>query len=275
MNGRGDCIAIAHRGFRGMAPENTMAAARRGLESGAPWWELDVAASADGELVVMHDDSLARTTDARERFPARAPWSVYDFSSSELATLDAGSWFERDDPFGTVASGLVGASELAGYRGLRVPTLSEALEFTARSGWSVNVEIKDASGRPCDAWLPERVAEAVAAAGLAGRCLVSSFNHSYLERVKAARQELPTGALVDEAPADPAGLLRRLGAASLNPGLAGLSRRSVEETRAAGYAVYVWTVNEEADMRRLVEWGASGLFTDFPDRLLRVLGGEA
>lgn len=265
------CLVIGHRGFRGIAPENTLAAARAALAAGADMWELDVAASSDGTLVVLHDDGLGRTTDAAKRYPDRAPWTVYSFTAAEIASFDAGSWYGDSDPFGQVAAGRVSRADLDGFAGSRIPTLAEALDLTGRAGWRVNVEIKDASGYPCDAWIAERVAEAIVATGLAGSALVSSFNHDYLRRVKAAAPGIATGALVETPSDDPVRLLGDLRADAYHPGLEGLERATVEAARNAGYGVNVWTVNEKADMRRLLEWGVSGIFTDFPDRLVEVL----
>lgn len=273
MERRAAILVQAHRGFRGIAPENTLLAARKGLEAGADLWELDVAASRDGELVVLHDDTLVRTTDARERFPGRAPWIVYDFTLAELRSLDAGSWYPAADPFGQAASGRVGPADLASFAGERIPTLREALEFTRDSGWMVNVEIKDATGRACEGWIVERTVALLRELGLVGRCCVSSFNHAYIERVKRAEPAIETGALVEKrAPDDVVAMLRRTGARSYNPDKKILDERTVKAVRAAGFDVYVWTVNEEADMRRLVDWGVTALITDFPDRALAVLG---
>ena len=271
----GSPIVFAHRGFRGIAPENTVLAATKGFEAGADWWELDVAASSDGELVVMHDDSLARTTNAATVFPDRVPWTVYDFSAAELAHLDAGSWYAAADPFGQVRAGRVGAADLAGFRGLRIPTLREALQFTKSRGWRVNVEIKDASGRACDPWIVERVVDLIRSLGMVDRVLLSSFNHDYILRAKAAEPRLRTGALVEEAVADPAALLVRTGAYSFNPGLEILTEDAVRAVRDLGREVFVWTVNEPADMERILGWGVTGIFTDFPDRLLRLLGRKS
>jgi len=107
-------------------------------------WELDVAASSDGVLVVMHDDTLVRTTDAKARYPDRAPWSIYEFTYAELIRLDAGSWYIDKDPFQQIAAGRVTPIEFPAMRGLKIPTLREALELTKKLGWKVNVEIKDA-----------------------------------------------------------------------------------------------------------------------------------
>ena len=268
---------IAHRGFRAVAPENTLAAARAGREIGADWWELDVAASSDGELVVIHDDTLVRTSDAERLFPGRGPWCVYDFTFAELSRLDAGSWFGERDPFGQVAEGKVGPAELASYRGERIPTLRAALEFTKAAGWKVNVEIKDASGRACDPWIVERTVDLVRELGMIDDVFISSFNHEYLRRCKKTEPRLPLGALVE--PGDPrfppgfdvVALLRGLGAAAWHPGLEGLVEADVRAVRASGFDVNVWTVNRHEDMRRLMGWGVTGLFTDFPDRLALVL----
>ena len=121
---------IAHRGARSLAPENTIAAARRGLEVGADMWELDVQLTADDELLVMHDPKLTRTSDVVDRFPQRRPWPVDEFALSDIQTLDCGGWFVRQDPFGQIAAGALSTSEADSYIGLRAPTLRQALEFT-------------------------------------------------------------------------------------------------------------------------------------------------
>lgn len=270
-----DVVVMAHRGFRGIAPENTLLAALKGYESGAEYWELDVAASSDGTLVVIHDDSLKRTTDAEALFPGREPWSVYAFSLSELKSLSAGSWYGRTDPFKQIASGRVKAEDLAGFKDLRIPTLEEALLFTKEKGWKVNVEIKDATGEACDAWIVEKTAGLIRSLGMAESTVVSSFNHAYLARMMKAAPEVPRAALIDRPIPDPVAVLRRLEAVALNPNYKHLDEKTVREVRAAGYKVYVWTTNEKADMERLVSWGVSGLITDFPDRALEILGRQS
>lgn len=274
---QGRPLNIAHRGFRAIAPENTLAAARAGHAVGADWWELDVAASSDGELVVMHDDSLVRTTDAKRRFPEREPWCVYDFSLEDLGSLDAGTWFIDSDPFGQIAEGAIAGSPLLSYRGEAIPTLRAALELTKSAGWKVNVEIKDATGRACDAWIVERTTELVRKLDMVDRVFISSFNHDYLRRSRRAEPRIPLGVLVEPGDArfppdfDMVGYANEIGAQAWHPGLEGLEEGRVRAARAAGLGVNVWTVNSEADMRRLVGWGVTGLFTDFPDRLSRVL----
>jgi glycerophosphoryl diester phosphodiesterase len=268
-------LVMAHRGFRGIAPENTLLAAQKGYDSGADFWELDVAASSDGELFIMHDDNLVRTTDVKAAFPDRTPWIIYDFTAKELKSLDAGSWYEKTDPFKQIAAGRVGKQDIAGFKGLRMPTLSEALEITRKNGWKVNIEIKDATGRACDPWIVEKTAKLVQSMGMAESVIVSSFNHEYLVRMKKAAPEIKVAALIDKPLPDPVSVLKRIGAVALNPNFRYLDEDTVKKVRAAGFEVYVWTPNEKADFERLVKWGVSGLITDFPDRALEVLGRPA
>lgn len=265
-------LVMAHRGFRGIAPENTLLAAQKGWESGAEYWETDIAASSDGELVIMHDDTLTRTTNAQAVFPDRKPWTVYDFSLAELKRLDAGSWYRKADPFGQIASGRVEEKDFAGFAGLQIPTLAEALELTKRNGWKINIEIKDATGRACDSWIVEKTARLVESMDMADSIIISSFNHDYLVRMKKASPHLRVAALIDEAIPDPVATLKRSGAMALNPNGKRLDEATVKAVRAAGFDVFVWTPNDKAVMEKLVSWGVTGLITDFPDRAFEVLG---
>lgn len=269
----GKPLVIAHRGARSIAPENTLAAAEAGWRVGADWWELDVAVSRDGELVVLHDDTLVRTSNAAQVFPQRSPWRVWDFSFAELRSLDFGSWFAQTDPFGQIAAGQVSQEALAGFAGLQIPTLREALEWTRAHDWRVNIEIKDASGTPADSSIAEQVVDLVRQLGMDERVLISSFNHDYIVRVRAANPALRTGALVEQpgGTPDPLELLVRTGASAFNPQIGEVFQPQIELLRQAGKDVFVWTVNEETDLRELIRQGVSGLFTDFPQRMRAIL----
>ncbi len=154
---------------------------------------------------------------------------------------------------------------------MRIPTLREALLLTKELGWRVNVEIKDAAGRPCDAWIVERTAALISELGMLDSVLISSFNHSYLARVKKAEPRLPVAALVDKPLADPLSLLQSLPAVALNPNYKYLDEKTAAALRRAGFGILAWTPNEPADMKRLLDWGVTGLITDFPDRALSLL----
>lgn len=265
-------LVMAHRGFRGIAPENTLLAAQKGYDSGADYWELDVAASSDGELFIMHDDNLVRTTNVKAVFPDRSPWIIYDFTSKELKSLDAGFWYEKSDPFKQIAGGRVGKQDIAAFKGLWIPTLAEALEITRKNGWKVNIEIKDATGRTCDPWIVEKTAGLVREMGMTESVIVSSFNHAYLVRMKKVAPEIRVAALIDKPLADPVSALKHIGATALNPNFKYLDEETVRKVRAAGFDIFVWTANEKVDMERLVKWGVTGLITDFPDRALEAIG---
>lgn len=86
-------VIVSHRGASAYAPENTLAAIDKAAAMGFPWVENDVQRTKDGELVVLHDATLARTTDVERVYPHRSPWKVKDFTAAEIARLDAGSWF--------------------------------------------------------------------------------------------------------------------------------------------------------------------------------------
>lgn len=266
-------LNIAHRGARSLAPENTLTAARLGLEIGADLWELDVAVTSDEELVILHDDTLERTSNVQQVYPERAPWAVHTFSLAELRRLDFGSWFNQKDPFGQIAAGKVTPAMQASYVGLSIPTLREALTFTRDNRWRINVEIKDATGTPGDRFVVERVVALVEELGMIDSVLISSFNHSYLVRSKAVNPRLRTAALVETPVSDPVALVKGLGAQGYNPGDEWIRPEDIPAIRRAGVDVNVWTVNDPALMRALIQNGVSGIFTDFPQLLKEILAG--
>jgi len=267
----GRTLNIAHRGARSLAPENTLAAARKALEAGADMWELDVGMTADGQLVVIHDASLVRSSNARSIYPERSPWLVHDFSLEELRRLDCGSWFGEQDPFGQIAAGRISADVVESYRGEKLPTLREALEFTVANDWLVNVEIKDLSGAVGDAVIVEQVVDLVAELGAVERVIVSSFNEDYLRRAKLADRRLVTGWLVAARPKDVVETLRRLGAQSYHPRIGALEMSEIPSLQAQGFQVLVWGENDVEAMKALLAAGADGIFTDFPQELAKLL----
>jgi len=262
---------IAHRGARSLAPENTISAAKRAFENHADGWELDVAMSEDGELIVLHDDTLERTSNVEELFPDRSPWSVYDFSLEDLKKLDLGSWFVDSDPFEQIALGIISSENIAEYKGESIPTLREALIYTKENQWWVNIEIKDASETPADAIIVSKVVALVEELEMQDQVLISSFNFEYLKQVKSINQDLPTGVLVSKIIMDPLALMKELDAQAFHPGLKVTYEKQVKSLLDAGYAVNVWTVNEESDMRKLIEMGVTGIITDFPQRAFTLL----
>lgn len=267
-------LIYAHRGARSLAPENTLAAARMAAQLGAQGWEFDVRLTKDGELILIHDDTLARTTNAKNVFPDRAPWKVTDFAFAEIRTLDAGSWFVESDPFGTLRSGELTQEQAAGYRGERIPTLREALVLSLALGLLVNIEIKAAQSNSILTVLDEiavrKTVDLVRELRLIDQVLISSFNPGVVRRVKELAPEIKTALLAGTTPRNVAWLARELGVDAINPDYHLFSDEELCALHAQGLEIYVWTVNEIPELERFLHnTCVTGIITDWPQRLLR------
>jgi glycerophosphoryl diester phosphodiesterase len=230
-------VLIAHRGAAADAPENTIAAFELALEQGADGIELDVHLTADGQPVVIHDFTLERTTDGAGPVSGRL--------LRELKRLDAGGWLDRR------------------FRGQRVQTLQEVLErFRERARFWIELK----GGAALYPGIEERVVSIVEIYDVVDRVLVQSFDHAAIGRVRSLNREIPVGALVARAPLDPS-LLSTEAISAICPGAEVLTEALLAEIRRAGLGCYVWTVNEPAQMDRLVEWGVNGIITDRPGLL--------
>ena len=285
---------IAHRGDSAHAPENTLEAARKAHEAGADAWELDVQLSGDGVAVVVHDETLERTTDVARRFEGDPRglegWRVGDFDASEIGRLDAGSWFvdPRGGPrsaeeFGTAASLAIEDRARYGSGAIGVPSLVEALEWTVGRDWAVNVELKPSDA--ADPALTRAVLDAIDAAGAADRVLISSFDHEAAGAIAGRRPDLATAVLATSPIARPAEYCRGwvgvdayhtstlgVGAESSSyrrrPSPGNLRLEDIKAARASGVLFSVYTVNDVRLARDLAAAGISGLFTDDPAKIL-------
>lgn len=246
-------VVIAHRGGGALRPENTMAAFEHAQAIGADAIECDVHLSRDEEVVVIHDDSLDRTTDATGPVAAR--------TARELAGVDAGFRF--------------GAGSGFPFRGRGgVPRLTDVL--TRTGPMPVVVELK--GDHPAVA---RRVLDVVREAGAESRVIVGGFSDAVLGAMREIAPELPTSASRREA----VGALRRayVMLAPWRPrfrlfqvplavrGKTVLTRRFVRTARRAGLPVQVWVIDEPAEMKMLLEWGVTGLISDRPDVALTVI----
>lgn len=263
---------IAHRGARSLAPENTLAAARAALKTGADLWETDVTVTGDGELVLLHDETLTRTTDARERFPDREPWHCFSFTLDEIRSLDAGSWFIRDDPFGRIAAGEIGEDELTAYRGERIPTLHEALRVTRETSFPVNLELKRLSP-PLERFsLVERVLAMIDALAIDyGLVIISSFHHAWLREVQTRNPSIAIQALIGDSETGPPNWGGELEFGTYNVLSTLVNEEQVRLAKQKGISLNIFTVNKAEEMLRFSRAGAAGLFTDFPQRAVMLL----
>ncbi|GAB2738973.1 glycerophosphodiester phosphodiesterase [Streptomyces bullii] len=247
-------LVVAHRGASAYAPENTLAAVDKAAALGIRWVENDVQRTRDGELVVLHDDNLRRTTDVEEVFPDRAPWKVKDFTAAEIARLDAGSWFGP------------------AYAGARVPTLEQFVHRVELHHQKLLLEIKNPELYPGierqtlkvlsnEGWLDRR--------HLANRLVVQSFSADSIRTVHALKPAVKTGFLgtphVTNLPA------YATFADQINPSHRSLSRGYVAAVHTfkgphgRQLEVFTWTVDDAATAQRVAGYGVDGIITNKPD----------
>ncbi|AJE86309.1 MULTISPECIES: glycerophosphodiester phosphodiesterase [Streptomyces] len=251
---------IAHRGASGYAPENTLAAVDKAHELGFTWVENDVQRTKDGELVVLHDTDLKRTTNAEELYPGRAPWKVADFTAAEIARLDAGSWFGAE------------------FTGARVPTLKQYLERVDENRQKLLLEIKAPElypGIERDILRTLDEEHWLAASGSSRRLVVQSFSAPSLRTLHGLRGGVTTGFLGTPAVSD-LGTYAEF-ADQINPTAATLTADYVTSVHAVhgvhGRPLHVstWTVNDADTTRRVAGYGVDGIITNVPDTVREAL----
>lgn len=229
---------FAHRGYRALYPENTLLAFEKALESGCYGIELDVQMTRDGALVIIHDETVDRTTNGTG--------SVWEKTLAEIRQLDAGQ--EQT-----------------------IPILDEYFALVQNTPVTTNIELKnniiDYSG------LEAKVLEKINAYGLFDRVLVSSFNHSSVLRMKALAPNILCGFLCGlglDVPAM-AAKMEQAGVEYLNPYLGTLSEDVLQDIQQRNLRCNVWTVNEPADITRMHTEGIGGIFSDDPVKALQAL----
>jgi glycerophosphoryl diester phosphodiesterase len=286
-----------HRGARGLAPENTLPAFARALSLGVTTLEMDSAITKDGVVVVSHDPALnpdiTRSPDGNWLEQAGpAIWTLtyaelqrYDVGRLKRGTSYANRWPEQSPVDGT-----------------RIPRLADVFALVRKSGNETvrfNIETKISPLEPGQTTAPEDFARkliaAIRAGGMAKRATIQSFDWRTLAIVQKEAPEIPTVYLTVETgfmdsiqrqgnSSWTAGIhfrehgsvprmVKAAGGAVWSPYLGDLTRESVKEAQSLGLKVVVWTVNNPADMRRVIEWGVDGVISDRPD-LLRKVAGE-
>lgn len=232
----------AHRGARAEAPENTLPAFLRACELGADGIELDVMACATGELVVTHDFEVSRLSDGTGR--------VADLTLSDIKRLD----------FSNVFAGK--------FSGVSAPTLDEVVRAVP-ARILLNIEVKNERVKGGGEEIP--LVRLIHEFDLVGRTIVSSFNPFVLRRIRTLDPRIRIGWLYENHPPfylHPKPVQALLRPDAVHPEFTAVTEETVELAHRRGFAVNVWTVNEDADMRRLIAWGVDGIITDRPDRLL-------
>lgn len=247
-------VVFAHRGASAYAPENTLAAVDAADDLGIDWVENDVQLTKDGELVVIHDTNLKRTTDAEQVYPDRAPWAVKDFTAAEIARLDAGSWFGTQ------------------FTGARVPTLKQYLHRVEKNRQKLLLEIKSPETYPGiekatlrvlrhEGWLDR--------GHVRNKLIIQSFGGDSVKKVHELRPDITTGFLGTPAVAD----LPSYAAFTdqINPSYPTISADYVAAVHALKGAhgkrlrVNTWTVNDATNAAKVQGFGVDGIITNYPD----------
>jgi glycerophosphoryl diester phosphodiesterase len=224
------------------APENTLAGLRKAHEFGARWVEFDVRLSGDGRCILLHDDTVNRTSNGK------GPASL--LSLAELQKFDAGAWFAP------------------AFAGERIPSFEAVIALLGELGLGANVEIKPAAG--------DEVATARATVEILRRHwprtlpppLLSSFAPLALEAARDAAPEIARGHLFGRLPGNWEEQADRLGCVTIHCDQKHLTRGAVRAVLDAGYPLLAYTVNDPARAREIIGWGAASVFTDCPDRVI-------
>jgi len=290
-----------HRGTRGLAPENTLAAFRKAMEIGVTTLETDLALTSDGRLVLSHEPLLNPdlTRDANGKWLTAPGPAIRSLTLAQIKTYDVGR-LNPEQGYGRQWP------EQAAVDGERIPTLAELVALTQAMGKTqvrFNIETKLTPQRPQETPEPAAFATAVADAvrreGIVARTTVQSFDWRTLVALKQAAPEIHTACLTIESsnmntvvpgadgtspwqaglnPADHGGSLPRLvkaaGCGTWSMFWRNLTPDLVKEARALGLKILPWTVNNPADMARLMDMGVDGIITDYPDRLRAVMAGR-
>lgn len=268
---------IAHRGASGHAPESTMAAYELAHEWGVDYLELDVQITADGELVVFHDDAIDRTSTGEG--------AINDHTLEELQALDTGTWFNDANPENADTA----------FEGAQIVTLDELFE---RFGHDARYYIETKSPQ-LNPGLEEALVEALEAHDMieTGRVLVQSFEQDSLLKMRELNENVPLIQLVwyytseendaqlqewtgvtpgpaeitDEDFQAVAEYAVGIGTNATYDGNDVIDADFIRQAQANGLPVHIYTINETDEMQRLLDWGVNGLFTDYPDRLLELI----
>jgi glycerophosphoryl diester phosphodiesterase len=240
-------LIVAHRGCSGAAPENTLAAFQMAASLGADMIELDVRMSRDGELMVIHDRRVDRTTNGSG--------SVFRKSAADLQALDAGSWYARR------------------FTGERIPALRNVFRLLPRR-IGLNIEVKTDGDRRRSGLLAQKLGGLIRKESYDRQVLVSSFDHRFLLAFHLRYPSVPTGALylaVRDFGKKPSRIGRRIGAHAFICSRAQVRKRLVTDAHTHRMLVAVYGVNHRSQLARMLELGVDAVITDHPGHMVRLL----
>jgi glycerophosphoryl diester phosphodiesterase len=252
-----EILNVAHRGASGYAPEHTLTSYKMGEQMHGDYIEVDLQMTKDGELIAMHDETLDRTTNGTGQ--------VKDYTLEEIKELDAGSWFNEKYP------------EKANleYEGLKVPTLEEVFQTFGKNA-NYYIETKSPEVYP---GMEEKLADLVDEYGInKDTLLVQSFSSASLLKMNEIDPSIKLVQLMwytsPAAISDAEVEAIKQYAVGIGPNSAMIDKEYVQKTVQNGLEIHPYTVNEKEEMQKLIEWGVTGMFTNFPDLLNEVKKGR-
>ncbi|HIT91051.1 MAG TPA: glycerophosphodiester phosphodiesterase [Candidatus Merdenecus merdavium] len=236
---------FAHRGASGYAPENTLEAFSLAMEQGAEGIELDVQLTKDGEVVVIHDETIDRTSNGKG--------AVRDYTLKELKALSFHNHMDE-------------------YQGVKIPTLREVLELVKPGKMEVNIELKTGIY-----WYPdieEKTIQIVKETGMENRIIYSSFNHYSIQKVLEKNADAETAYLYSDVILNVDKYAKETGIVGLHPAVYHLKMvQFLDEYKKSGLKVRVWTVNKEEDMKDFMKADLEAVITNYPDKALDIRKG--
>jgi len=245
-------LVVAHRGGAALAPENTLAAFENALKLGVDMVECDVHLSQDGQVVVMHDPDVSRTTNGSGQ--------IGELTLADLKQLNAAAKFP------------------GGYAAQTIPTLAELLDLVkGKAGIQIEIKVNAVGARYPG--IAQKVIDLVNARGMTNEVIIISFDFPTLKQVKTIDARIKTGALVradwflrrkpDQSVSE---AIEQTGADYFMPTASPVNQAIVEAAHARGIKMGVWTVDTSSDMKRYAGYGVDAITTNRPDELKRVLG---
>ena len=235
-------IVTGHRGASGHAPENTLSAMKVAIEMGAEFSELDVQETADGEIILLHDSSLKKTSGVDK--------NIWEVNYADLKDLDVGSWFSEE------------------YKNEPIPTLQEVINLV-KGKMKLNIEMK---ANKHEKMLAERTLKIVTDNDFLDQVIFTSFKFDEIRKIRKINKEAKVGYIFGKMPQDVDVFSEDVDLLSVN--IKTVDAAFMKRAKDAGMEVAVWTVNKPEDMKRMIEIGVDDIITNYPDVLRKVLDGK-
>ena len=240
-------INYAHRGASGYYPENTMLAFEKAVELGCTGIETDVHMTKDGHLVLIHDEKIDRTTNGTGY--------IKDYNLNELQRFDAGAWMDK------------------AFAGITIPTAEDLLKLAVSKNIIINFELK--TDRIWYEGIEEKLIELIHKYNFSDKVIISSFNHYSIYKCKQIDKNIKVGLLYVEGLFEPHLYAEIVGAEALHPPFHAVDNKElIDRIKASGKMINAFTINDESDMKRFLDYKIDGIITNYPDKVKMLMEGK-